>query len=71
MTRRRPMAPPRHRLPMGIAGNIATHKFRPRALPAGRHREDALREIEGFRVQIEALHRIDTRLVEVGFKVKE
>jgi hypothetical protein len=42
-----------------------------RALPAGKHREGALREIEGFRVQIAALHRIDTRLAEVGLKVKK
>jgi hypothetical protein len=50
---------------------VAKLTFTARALPAGKHRENALREIEGFRVQIVALHRIDTRLAEVGLKVKE
>jgi hypothetical protein len=42
-----------------------------RALPAGKHREGALREIEGFCVQIAALHHVDARLGEVELKVKE
>jgi hypothetical protein len=50
---------------------VAKLTFTARALPAGKRREGALREIEGFRVQIAALHRIDTRLAEVGLKVKD
>jgi hypothetical protein len=42
-----------------------------RALPLGQDRDDALREIEGFRAQITALHRVDARLAEVGLKTKE
>jgi hypothetical protein len=42
-----------------------------RALPLGQDRDDALREIEGFRAQITALHRVDARLAEVGLKAKE
>ena len=41
-----------------------------RALPLGQDRDDALREIEGFRAQISALHRVDARLAEVGLKAK-
>jgi hypothetical protein len=47
---------------------VAKLTFTARAMPLGRHREGALREIEGFRVQLAALHR---RLAEVGLKVKE
>jgi hypothetical protein len=42
-----------------------------RALPEGPDRSDALREIDGFRVQIAALHRVDARLAEIGLKATE
>jgi hypothetical protein len=42
-----------------------------RMLPVGQDRDDAFREIEGFRAQITALHRVDARLAEVGLKAKE
>jgi hypothetical protein len=40
------------------------------ALPLGPQRDEALREIEGFRVQIAALHRVDARLAEVGLRAE-
>ena len=56
-----------HELEETVVSLLATA----RALPLGQDRDDALREIEGFRAQISALHRVDARLAEVGLKAKE
>jgi hypothetical protein len=41
------------------------------ALPLGQGRDDALQEIEGFRAQINALHRVHAQLAEVGLKAEK
>jgi hypothetical protein len=38
------------------------------ALPAGRDRDGAIREIEGYRARIAALRHVEARLAEVGLR---
>jgi hypothetical protein len=54
-----------------LEASLASLLVTARALPEGPDRNDALREIEGFRVRIAALHRVDARLAEIGLRATE